>query len=45
VKIKEIRFWGKIGFVTAMRLKKSDFGEKSDLLPLIKGEINNLGSQ
>jgi len=29
--IKEIRFWGQIGFLAALRLKKSDFGDKSDL--------------
>jgi len=27
--IKEIRFCGKIGFIAALILKKSDFGEKS----------------
>jgi len=31
--IKEIRFWGKIGFLTALILKKSDFLEKSDFSP------------
>jgi hypothetical protein len=32
-KIKEIRFFGKIGFLTVPRLKKSDFLEKSDFSP------------